>query len=57
MIYIYDFIKHDMLLSSDFTCITRHIYVLVLYECSTDCCVTSAYVVVFLSNLDIKGSI
>jgi len=33
MIYIYDFIKHDMLLSSDFTCITRYMtyHVLVLY--------------------------
>src|SRR6218665_137403 len=39
MIYIYDFIKHDTLLPSDFACITRYMTypVLVLYECSTDC--------------------
>ena len=43
-IIIYDFIKHGTLLSNDFTCITRHNYVLVLYEWSTDFCETSASV-------------
>jgi len=50
--YINHFITHDTLLSSDFTCITRYMtYPVFLYNCSTDCCVTSQMCSVSCQNL------